>query len=177
MIQARLAAIGGAATLVFASVGHTAVVPFKQAVTFVHPAGDLAYSSATESPASVQSTNHFQLHGDAAWTDPTRFVTFSTEPTWTGLGSSSHANADKPATATLGAGASLAKWPKPHAQDKHIPLYAYLLSAGQYVLEIGTLPDQSTVANKMSAVPLPGALWLFGSALLAFLGISSRRKF
>jgi hypothetical protein len=175
MIKSRLAAIGGAATLVFASVGHTAVVPFKQAATFVHPAGDLAYSSASESPASVQATNHFQLNGDAAWTDPARFVTFSTEPTWTGLGSISHANADKPATA--GAGKSLAKWSKTDAQDKPIPLYAYLLSAGQYVLEIGTLPDQSTVANKISAVPLPGALWLFGSALLAFLGISSRRKF
>ena len=175
MIKSRLAAIGGAATLVFASAGHAAVVPFKQAVTFVHPAGDLAYSSATESPASVQATNHFHLNGDAAWTEPTKFVTFSTEPTWTGLGSSSHANADKPATG--GAGTSLAKWSRTDAQDKPIPLYAYLLSAGQYVLEIGTLPDQSTVANKISAVPLPGALWLFGSALLAFLGISSRRKF
>ena len=176
MIKSRLAAIGGAATLVFASVGNTAVVPFKQAVTLVQPAGDLAYSSATESPASVQATNHFQLHGDAAWTDPARFVTFSTEPTWTGLGSTSHPNSDKPATAP-GAGTSLAKRSKTDAQDKPIPLYAYLLSAGQYVLEIGTLPDQSTVANKISAVPLPGALWLFGSALLAFLGISSRRKF
>ena len=135
MIKSRLAAIGGAATLVFASVGNTAVVPFKQAVTLVQPAGDLAYSSATESPASVQATNHFQLHGDAAWTDPARFVTFSTEPTWTGLGSTSHPNSDKPATAP-GAGTSLAKWSKTDAQDKPIPLYAYLLSAGQYVLEI-----------------------------------------
>jgi hypothetical protein len=25
-------------------------------------------------------------------------------------------------------------------------------------------------------VPLPGAMWLFGSALLAFLGVSARRK-
>ena len=176
MIKSRLAAIGGAATLVFASVGHTAVVPFKHAASFVHPAGDLAYISASESPASVQATNHFQLNGDAAWTDPARFVTFSTEPTWTVLGSSSHTNSDKTATVP-GAANSLAKWSKTDAQDKPFPLYAYLLSAGQYVLEIGTLPDQSTVANKISAVPLPGALWLFGSALLAFLGISSRRKF
>jgi hypothetical protein len=28
-----------------------------------------------------------------------------------------------------------------------------------------------------SEAPLPGALWLFGSALLAFLGISARRRF
>lgn len=27
-----------------------------------------------------------------------------------------------------------------------------------------------------SPVPLPGALWLFGSALLGFMGFSSRRK-
>lgn len=36
----------------------------------------------------------------------------------------------------------------------------------------------SNAAGKTSeAAPLPGALWLFGSALLVFIGISARRRF
>lgn len=56
------------------------------------------------------------------------------------------------------------------------PLHSYLIGAGQYVLDVGTLSGQQTQPSTVSDVPLPGALWLFGSALLAFLGISSRRK-
>jgi hypothetical protein len=32
------------------------------------------------------------------------------------------------------------------------------------------------ISTNIAAVPLPGAVWLFGSGLLAFLGVSSRRK-
>lgn len=38
-------------------------------------------------------------------------------------------------------------------------------------------PIYSIETRKASEAPLPGALWLFGSALLAFLGISARRRF
>ena len=38
-------------------------------------------------------------------------------------------------------------------------------------------PIYSSTAGKSSEAPLPGALWLFGGALLAFLGISARRRF
>lgn len=38
-------------------------------------------------------------------------------------------------------------------------------------------PIYSIETGKASEAPLPGALWLFGSALLAFLGISARRRF
>ena len=38
-------------------------------------------------------------------------------------------------------------------------------------------PIYSNAAGKASDAPLPGALWLFGGALLAFLGISARRRF
>ena len=44
------------------------------------------------------------------------------------------------------------------------PVYSQLLGAGEKVRADGT------------AVPLPGALWLFGSALLAFLCIAGRRR-
>lgn len=56
------------------------------------------------------------------------------------------------------------------------PLHAYLLSAGHYVLEVGSLSEAAATPSEVANVPLPGALWLFGSALVAFLGISSRRK-
>jgi hypothetical protein len=35
----------------------------------------------------------------------------------------------------------------------------------------------SPTAQPSEAAPLPGALWLFGSALLVFIGISARRRF
>jgi hypothetical protein len=67
--------------------------------------------------------------------------------------------------------------PPPAARSEPAePLHAYLLSAGQYVLDVGTLAQQRSGAPTVSAVPLPGALWLFATALLAFLGISGRRK-
>jgi len=51
-----------------------------------------------------------------------------------------------------------------------------LLGAGQYVLQLTTLPNQYSISTQISAVPLPGALWLFGSAILGFLGFSKRRN-
>ncbi len=51
-------------------------------------------------------------------------------------------------------------------------------SSKQYVLRIDPAGGAGAVAtSSVSAVPLPGALWLFGSALLGFLGLSNRRKF
>ena len=46
----------------------------------------------------------------------------------------------------------------------------------QYVLSIFNESASNFTLTAVSAVPLPGALWLFGTALLGFLGISSRRK-
>ena len=44
------------------------------------------------------------------------------------------------------------------------------------LLQINTLPGQMNISTNIAAVPLPGALWLFGSAVLGFLGFTSRRK-
>lgn len=58
------------------------------------------------------------------------------------------------------------------------PFSSYLLSATRYVQDVGTFRSPAdTTPKKISDAPLPGALWLFGSALLAFLAISVRRKF
>lgn len=60
----------------------------------------------------------------------------------------------------------------------NIPFFKVLLKAGdQYVLEINkTAQNWSQISTGVSAVPLPGAIWMFGTALLGFLGFSSRRK-
>jgi len=57
-----------------------------------------------------------------------------------------------------------------------IPFHLALVSGEQYVLQINTPQSQRSTSTKISAVPLPSALWLFGSALIAFLGISRRRR-
>jgi hypothetical protein len=51
-----------------------------------------------------------------------------------------------------------------------------LVTAGQHPLQLDKPPGHSSAPSNVSAVPLPGALWLFGSAVVAFLGFSMRRK-
>jgi hypothetical protein len=56
------------------------------------------------------------------------------------------------------------------------PFFSFLMQLGnQYVLEI-TKQDGYAQNTQVNSVPLPGAIWLFGSALLGFFGFSSRRK-
>lgn len=55
---------------------------------------------------------------------------------------------------------------------------SYLVSTTRYAQDVGTFRSPTDVAPKaIPNVPLPGALWLFGSSLLAFLAIAVRRKF
>lgn len=55
--------------------------------------------------------------------------------------------------------------------------FHYSLPQGQYVLQIQkTASGWESITTKVSAVPLPGALWMFGAALVGFVGFSSRRK-
>lgn len=69
------------------------------------------------------------------------------------------------AVSTITAPSVRSTWGEPPSQRESI--YSALIGSGR----------QSQAAEKPEAVPLPGALWLFGSALLAFLGISARRRF
>ena len=62
-------------------------------------------------------------------------------------------------------------------QGKGGPFHSYLLGAGRYILDVGSFAHTRPVLSTISAVPLPGALWLIGAALLVFLGISARRLF
>lgn len=55
--------------------------------------------------------------------------------------------------------------------------FQYSLPQGQYVLQIQkTASGWESITTNVSAVPLPGALWMFGAALVGFVGFSSRRK-
>ncbi|MEJ5990287.1 hypothetical protein WG902_09835 [Ramlibacter sp. PS3R-8] len=53
------------------------------------------------------------------------------------------------------------------APSQRESIYSTVLNSGR----------QTDAAEKTPEAPLPGALWLFASALLAFLGISARRRF
>ena len=55
------------------------------------------------------------------------------------------------------------------------PFYVSLPGAMRCLLAATSVADNPQGDD--SAAPLPGALWLFGSALLVFLGISARRTF
>ena len=64
--------------------------------------------------------------------------------------------------------------------------YASLLAGHSYSLEIqglvlGTQPGQytgtlTTVASSTAPVPVPGAVWLFGSALAGLVGMARRKR-
>lgn len=51
----------------------------------------------------------------------------------------------------------------------------HLVSGVKYFVGI-TGPSKGGYGGSISAVPLPAAAWLFGSALLGFMGWSNRRK-
>lgn len=51
------------------------------------------------------------------------------------------------------------------------------LPLGRSLVALGTVATEPEPEPSATAVPLPGALWLFASALLVFLGISARRSF
>ena len=57
---------------------------------------------------------------------------------------------------------------------KVLPFHGVILGARPYILQL--TPKRDSSPANISAVPLPGAVWLFGSAILAFLGFSQRRR-
>jgi hypothetical protein len=174
--KSSLAAVGAVAALAFACAGYAAPVALEQTITLTNPEGSLVYNIATNGDSGSVTTSYYQLIVDPSWTTPTKFTTFSTEPVGTNASYALFTDSDASLT-TSNAGALLANWSQQDVPGNNlVPFFSFLLTAGQYVLQINTLAAQMNISTNIAAVPLPGAMWLFGSALLAFLGISGRRK-
>jgi hypothetical protein len=159
------------------SIAQAASVPVEQTITLLNPEGSLVYNIATNGLANAPTTSFYQLIVDPSWSGTnTKFTTFSTEPLGTTASYSLFTDADA-STSTSNTGTLLGNFSQTDVPGNNlIPFFTFLLTAGQYVLQINTLPGQMNVSTNIAAVPLPGAVWLFGSALLAFLGMSARRK-
>jgi hypothetical protein len=159
------------------SVAQAAVVPVEQTITLLNPEGSLVYNIATNGLANAATTSYYELIVDGSWSGTnTKFTTFSTEPV--GSNATYQLFTDtNPLPLQGNTGAMLAGWTQADVPGNNlVPFFAFLLTAGQYVLQINTLPGEMNISTNIAAVPLPGAVWLFGSGLLAFLGVSSRRK-
>jgi hypothetical protein len=169
------AAIGAVAALALATAGYAAPVAVEQTITLSNPEGSLVYNIATNG-GETATTSYYQLIVDPSWTTPTKFTTFSTEPVGTNASYALYTDTDA-STGASSAGALLTTWTQQDVPGNNlVPFFSFLLTAGQYVLQINTLPMQMNVSTNIAAVPLPGAMWLFGGGLLAFLAISARRK-
>jgi hypothetical protein len=172
-----LAASCALAVLAVGGAAHAAVVPIEQSITLLNPEGSLVYNIATNGLANAPTTSYYELIVDSTWSGTnTKFTTFSAEPVGTNASYSLFTDTNG-ASLAGNTGALLTSWSQTDVPGNNlIPFFATLLTAGQYVLQINTLPGQMNISTNIAAVPLPGALWLFGSAVLGFLGFTSRRK-
>lgn len=171
-----LATLLATATVAGAGTAQAAPVTIEQSMTLTNPSGGLVYNIATDGEAAVPTTSYYQLIVDASWNEPTKFTTFSTEPVATTASYSLWKDTD-PLLHASNTGTLVASWSQTDiVANNTLPFFSYLMTAGQYVLGISTLAGQHSISTQVSAVPLPGAIWLFGTALAAFLGISRRRK-
>lgn len=174
-LQSCLASLGAAAALAFASAGQAAVVSIMRNPAPAQPPGAIVSIAAHEGPGAAPATGFHPLVEDPSWTEPTSFAASSAEPPGF-MVAQVLSSGDHGSVPAHPAGARPGKWPVQAPSIQASPFYSYLVSAGQYVLEIGTLSSSYTAPPQASTVPLPGAIWLFGSGLVAFLVISGRRK-
>jgi hypothetical protein len=156
MKKASIAALLGAAALVVPGIADAAVVPAKPVPTVVQAAAAASVPAQPLAEPSLEEPVSFTAADVARAASP--------------------AGAAPPVTVAV-AGAVVGHSPQAALARKDAPFHSYLLDAGRFVLDVGSLSQRRAEAPTVSAVPLPGALWLFGSALLAFLVISGRRKF
>ena len=177
MKSRTLAAICAFAGFAAANLAHAAVVPIEQSITLDNPQGSLVYNIATNGQPNAATTSFYELIVDPSWSGTnTKFTTFSPEPV--GSNATYALFTDTNGAALQGnTGTQLATWTLQDVPGNNlVPFFTFLLTAGQYVLQINTLKDEMNISTNIAAVPLPGAVWLFGSGLLAFLGVASRRK-
>jgi hypothetical protein len=177
MKSRTLAAICAFAGFAAANLAHAAAVPIEQSITLLNPEGSLVYNIATNGSHDGPTTSYYELIVDGSWSGTnTKFTTFSTEPLGTNATYSLFTDTN-PLPLQGNTGTLLGNFSQTDIPGNNlIPFFTFLLTAGQYVLQINTVKDQMNISTNIAAVPLPGAVWLFGSGLLAFLGVASRRK-
>ena len=146
-IKSTVAVVLAVTATGFVGSGNAAVVPIEQILELHIPPGELVSNLVRHGQAASERAASGHAH---------RFDGEGSEDGHTGAPVNSWAVKDHPAN---------------HA----VPFHVALLSAGPHNLQFDKDPP-SSVSPKVSAVPLPGALWLFGSALLAFLGFAKRRR-
>ena len=90
---------------------------------------------------------------DPSWQiQPTQFTTFSTEPLGTNASYALYADLD-PTAGAGNTGALLTLWTQQDVPGNNlVPFFTYLLTAGQYVLQINTLPGQMNISTNISSV-------------------------
>jgi hypothetical protein len=174
--KTSIAAVGAVAAAAFAGAGHAAVVPIEQTLNLFSPQGSLVYNIATDG-GQVSTASYYELVVDPSWDVATQFTTFATEPVATTAAYALYADTD----ASVGSGntgAQLDSWSLVDIAGNNLaPFHTVVLGAGQYLLQVTTSEGQFSISSQITPVPLPGALWLFASAMLAFLGLCSRRRF
>jgi len=172
-----LVAIGAAALLVFPVSGRAALVPVELDLDLDHAPEWAIPSIVREGLGDAPGRADHPSILDASWTNKKNVKAFRGEPVAAAsnlpLWVDAHAPSGNAATpAVIG--------PRQDVPAKHgIPLQANRVSAGKLVLEVGTVEARQpspSISTPTAAVPLPGALWLFGTALVAFVGIARRHK-
>jgi hypothetical protein len=167
--------VAAIAILAVAGVANAATVSLSGAYS-IDSASDFNISSGPYSPASLGG-RYYQLTVGA--TDVTaRFSLIDTLPE--GLGNVSYSlYTDADAGAGGNTGTLLKTVTYTDVSDvAAAPFFQQLLTSGkQYILQITRSGNSwQEINTNISAVPLPGAIWMFGTALLGFLGFSNRRK-
>lgn len=175
MLTGSLAGIVVGAALAFAGMAHAAAIPPLPASEPQAHAHE-AFSLARAAGITVARGGPFDSLAESPWPETASAASFFAEPVNTT--GAEWRFADRGMAFVGGGTAAPAGWWKhkgPPAFDES-PFYRSLVGAGEYVLDVGTLSAGAQASPRPSAVPLPGAMWLFGSALLAFMWISGRHR-
>ncbi|HSV77820.1 MAG TPA: hypothetical protein VLK85_01270 [Ramlibacter sp.] len=171
-----LVAISAAALLVFPGTGRSALVPVELDLDLDHPPGWAIPSIVREGLGDPLGRADRPPILDSSWTKRKNAKAFRGET----FAAASTLPLRVDAYAASGDAATPAvTMRRQDGPSKHvIPVQTNLLGAGKMVLEVSTVEARqpSPSGSTPPAVPLPGALWLFGTALVAFVGIAGRHK-